>query len=38
MKDRTTVELKKETRLRLKENGKKTETYDDILNRLLDHS
>ena len=33
---RSTVEIKKETRERLKGYGKKGETYDKLLNRLLD--
>jgi hypothetical protein len=32
----TTIALKKTTRDLLKESGKKTETYDDLLLRLLD--
>ena len=34
--DLTTIRLKKETATALKEIGKKGETYDDIVNRLLD--
>ena len=33
----TTIQLRKATRDRLVELGRKGETYDDILNRLLDH-
>lgn len=32
----TTIRIKKETATALKEIGKKGETYDDIVNRLLD--
>ena len=34
--DVTTIRIKKETATALKEIGKKGETYDDIINRLLD--
>ena len=33
--DGTTIRVKKETRDRLKAIGRKDETYDDIINRLL---
>jgi hypothetical protein len=36
MIDITTIQLKKNTRERLKEVGMKKETYDDLLNRLID--
>ncbi len=36
MKDMTTIPIKKETRDMLKELGKKGETYDDIIRRLID--
>lgn len=36
MSNITTIQLKKETRERLIEIGKKKETYDDIINRLID--
>ena len=35
-KRKTTIELSKETRDRLKELGKKGETYEDIIKRLLE--
>lgn len=34
---RTTISLDVETRDRLKELGNKGETYDDLVNRLIDH-
>jgi predicted DNA-binding protein len=34
--DKTTIELSKRTRERLKELGKKGETYDSIINRLIE--
>ncbi len=34
---RTTIPLEKETRDRLKDLGKKGETYDELVNRLIDH-
>ena len=34
--DLTTIKIKKETARSLKEIGKKSETYDDVINRLLD--
>lgn len=34
---RTTIPLEKDTRDRLKELGSKGETYDDLVNRLIDH-
>ncbi len=34
--DLTTIRIKKETAKTLKEIGKKGETYDDVINRLLD--
>ena len=36
MKDMTTIPIKKETRDMLKELGKKGETYDEIIRRLID--
>lgn len=33
---RTTISLQKETRIRLKALGRKGETYDDLVNRLID--
>jgi hypothetical protein len=36
MIDITTIQLTKNTRERLKEVGMKKETYDDLLNRLID--
>ncbi len=36
MKDITTIQLRKETRNRLLEIGMKKETYDDLVNRLID--
>jgi len=36
MKDITTVKLQKKTRDRLALVGNKTETYDDIINKLID--
>ena len=36
MKDMTTIPIKKETRDMLKELGKKGETYDEIIKRLID--
>lgn len=36
MKNITTIQLKKSTRLRLLEIGMKKETYDDLINRLVD--
>jgi hypothetical protein len=36
VEDRTTVELEKKTRDKLKDLGKKGETYDELLNRLID--
>ncbi len=36
MSNITTIQLKKKTRERLIEIGKKKETYDDIINRLID--
>ena len=36
MKDMTTIPIKKETRDMLKEMGKKGETYDEIIRRLLE--
>jgi len=36
MKDITTIQMKKETRERLKTFGYKSESYDTILNRLMD--
>lgn len=35
---RTTIQVKKTTRKRLKELGKKGESYDDIINRLADEA
>lgn len=35
MQEITTITIRKETREKLKELGKKGETYDDILNRLI---
>lgn len=37
MKEITTIQLTKKTRERLKSIGKKSETYDDIINRLIDN-
>lgn len=34
---RTTVSMDEETRDRLKALGRKGETYDDLINRLIDH-
>lgn len=34
---RTTIPLQKETRDRLKELGSKGDTYDDLINQLIDH-
>lgn len=34
---RTTISLQKETRDRLKALGQKGETYDELVNRLIDH-
>jgi predicted DNA-binding protein len=34
---RTTISLDEETRDRLKALGRKGETYDDLVNRLIDH-
>lgn len=34
--EKTTIQVFKRTRDRLDEEGKKRETYDDIINRLLD--
>lgn len=36
MEDITTIQIKKETREMLKEIGKKGETYDEIIRRLID--
>lgn len=36
VEQRTTVELEKKTREKLKELGAKGETYDSILNRIID--
>jgi len=36
MSNITTIQVKKSTRDRLVEIGKKKETYDDIINRLID--
>jgi hypothetical protein len=36
MKNITTIQLKKNTRERLLEIGMKKETYDDLINRLID--
>jgi len=36
MKDITTITIKKETREMLKELGKKGETYDEIIKRLIE--
>jgi len=36
MKDITTISIKKETREMLKEIGKKGETYDEIIRRLIE--
>ncbi len=36
--EKTTIQIKKSTVTRLKSYGKKGETYDDVLNRLLDGS
>lgn len=36
MEDITTIQLTKETRDKLLEVGKKRETYDDLINRLID--
>ncbi len=36
MKNITTIQLKKSTRERLLEVGMKKETYDDLINRLVD--
>jgi len=36
MKNITTIQLKKPTRERLLEVGMKKETYDDLINRLID--
>ena len=35
--ERVTVKIERSTRERLKEFGRKGETYDTILNRLMDH-
>jgi len=37
MEERVTVKIGRSTRERLKEFGRKGETYDEILNRLMDH-
>jgi predicted CopG family antitoxin len=34
--DLTTIQLKKKTRERLKKEGDKGESYDDVINRILD--
>ena len=36
IRERATIKIHPETRDRLKDAGKKGETYDDIINRLLD--
>jgi predicted CopG family antitoxin len=36
MKNITTIQVRKETRERLLEIGRKKETYDDLINRLID--
>lgn len=36
MQDITTIQLTKETREKLLEVGKKKETYDDLINRLIE--
>lgn len=36
MTDLTTIKIKKSTRNRLAQHGRKNETYDDIINQLLD--
>ena len=33
---KTTIEVDKTTRMRIKESAKKSETYDEYLNRLMD--
>jgi len=35
--DRTTIQIAKETRDKLAEMGKKGETYDEIINKLIQH-
>jgi hypothetical protein len=35
-KDKTTIPCKKTTRIRIKDLGKKGESYDHLLNRILD--
>ena len=37
MKDMTTIPLQKSTRLRLMQLGRKSDTYDDLVLKLLDH-
>ena len=36
MKDITTIQIKKQTRKKLENFGKKGETYDELINRILD--
>jgi len=36
MSDTTTIKVKKDTRDKLKDRGKKGESYDEIINRLID--
>jgi len=37
-KDKTTIPCKKSTRIRIKDLGKKGESYDSLLNRIIDNN
>ena len=37
-KDKTTIPCKKSTRIRIKDLGKKGESYDSLLNRIMDNN